>query len=208
MRRMRHAPTSRLWMGLALSLLTGALVFMFLFNGAALPATAQVDRVSQLRQTPTPIGAECGRSVAAIAALLKRDQGFEPATPPGADYCARLEEEITVFIETLLADPTAEGVAGQSRGAFAFIDFGARQYVGEIPQGEEFKAVARNALPDSTMIYVVGSEYAVFVDFNFTTLTADEFAALPDYRDYRGGIRPNCEASWCRAPGPRPTHSR
>lgn len=183
---------------MALGLLAAAL----LFNGAAIPAAAQI------RLTPTPIGVECGRTIAAISALLKRDLDFGPATLPGADYCARLETEIVVFIEALLADPTAEGIAGQSRGAFAFIDFGARQYVGEVPQGASFKAVARNALPDSTMIYVVGPDYAVFVDYNFTTLSADEFAILPDYRDYTGGIRPSCEASWCRAPGLRPTESR
>lgn len=196
MGRSRHAP--KVGAGLALALLVAAM----LFSTAAVPATAQI------RQTPTPIGVECGRTIAAIAALIKRDQGFEPATLPGADYCARLETEITVFIEALLADPTADGVPGQSRGAFAFIDFGARQFVGEIPQGASLKAVARNALPDSTMIYVVGPDYAVFVDYNFTTLTTGEFATLPDYRDYNGGIRPNCEASWCRDPGPRPTESR
>lgn len=192
----QHMP--KVWAGLMLVFLAATM----LFSGAAVPATAQICL------TPTPIGVECGRTIAAVAALIKRDQGFDPATLPGADYCARLENEITVFIEALLVDPTADGIAGQSRGAFAFIDFGARQFVGEVPQGAPLKAVARNALPDSTMIYVVGADYAVFVDYKFTTLTAGEFATLPDYRDYNGGIRPNCEASWCRDPGPRPTESR
>ncbi|MCC7210125.1 MAG: hypothetical protein IT323_22670 [Anaerolineae bacterium] len=203
MRMSRHAPKPGLWAGLALGLFTAVLTLTHLFSGAAVPAAAQI------RQTPTPIGVECGRTITAIATLLRRDHDFDAATRPGSgDYCARLETEIAVFIEALLADPTAEGISGQSRGAFAFIDFGARQFVGEIPQGAAFKAVARNALPDSTMIYVVGPDYAVFVDYNFTTLSANEFASLPDYRDYTGGIRPNCEASWCRMPGPRPTQSR
>jgi hypothetical protein len=178
-----------------------ALVALLIVGGASAPVSAQ------LRQTPTPVGAECARTVTNTVALLMRDYRFQPVASPGVDFCANLEAEINAFMEAILADETDEGVPGESRLAFAFVDFGARQYVGEMPEGTPFIAVARNALPGSQMAFVISrnQDFAVFVDYTFTSITAAEFLSLPDYREWTGDIRAYCTARWCRDPGPQPT---
>lgn len=146
----------------------------------------------------------CSRTVNNIMALLKRDYKFAPqARPDTSDYCADLETEINVYIEAALTEPP--GIDGESMGAQAFVDFGTRQYVGIMPRGTKFLAVARNKLPGSQMAFVKGENFSVFIDYAFTTLTLDQFQMLPDYQDYDGDIRPGCRASWCQPPGPKPT---
>lgn len=153
--------------------------------------------------TPT-----CSRTITNFAALLERDFKFKPqAQPDKPGYCEALETELNVFAEALLKPPTIEGIAGESKDSYAFIDFGARQFVGTMPRGTKFTAVARNSLPGSQMAFVAGEGFAVFVDFAYTTLTQTDFDSLPDYRDYQGNIQAFCSALWCKAPGVKPTQS-
>jgi 3-hydroxymyristoyl/3-hydroxydecanoyl-(acyl carrier protein) dehydratase len=178
------------------------------FAQAARPATAQ-----SATRTPNPtpeVGAGCPRTVRNMARLLARDYAkFNPIAQPGdAGYCAALEAEMNVFIEAEIASQQVQGVEGASRGAFAFIDLAARRYVGTMPAGTKFVAVARSGLPGSQMVFVQGDGFVLFVDYTFTTLNVDAVGALVSYQEYAGDVRARCEVAWCRAPGPQPTQSR
>jgi hypothetical protein len=160
-------------------------------------------------QTPTPTSAEsaCGRLVANTFTLLKSKHNFSAQAQPGsADYCASLETEMNVFIEAMFKPQP--GIAGVAKDAYAFVDYAARQYVGVMPAGTTFQAVARNSLPGSQMILVIGDNFEVFLDYVYTSLTQAEFETLPDYRDYQGTIKGHCDASWCRNPAPPPTSAK
>lgn len=158
--------------------------------------------------TPTPNNpvAACGRTLANFVAVLQMKHEFKPqARPSSPNFCKDLEAEANTYVEKAILKPAGEGISGQSGSAFAFIDYAARQYVGDMPEGTPFRAVARNALPGSQMIFCIGESFAVFVDYTFTSLTTDQFEQLPDYRDYTGSMAAFCNASWCRNPRPRPT---
>jgi hypothetical protein len=92
--------------------------------------------------------------------------------------------------------------AGESNLAFAYLDVGALQYMGVMPAGTEFRAWYRN-FNQSTMMFVSGQEFAVYIDRRFTTLPEEVFITLPTLE----GVRPLtfCDAYWCNGPGPTPT---
>ncbi|GAB4551598.1 MAG: hypothetical protein OHK0023_18720 [Anaerolineae bacterium] len=157
--------------------------------------------------TPTPEPFDtCGRTIANVVRLLIRDYEFKPvAAPSNSNYCTALETEVNVFMEQAILEPSLdEGVAGESRDAFAFVDYAAQQFVGVMPSGTKFTAVARNGLPGSQMMLVQGEGFSVFVDYTFTTLKEFDFGSLPDYRDYDGSLETFCRAQWCRNAGPPP----
>ncbi len=89
-----------------------------------------------------------------------------------------------------------------SNYAFAYLDFRATQYMGIMPAGIKFKAWYRN-FHGSKMMFVTGDNFAVYVDYSFTTLPPYVFDALPSLQ----GVNPQtfCNASWCNGPGPTPT---
>jgi hypothetical protein len=74
--------------------------------------------------------------------------------------------------------------------------------MGIMPPGTKFKAWYRN-FGDSTMMFVSGEEFAVYVDLRWTTLSPDIFARLPTLE----GVKPLtfCDARWCNGPAPTPT---
>ncbi len=157
--------------------------------------------------TPTPPAAACGRLAANVSQLLTNKYSFSPqAKPDSPDYCASLETEMNTFIEAMFRPN--EGINATSKDAFAFVDYAAQQYVGIMPAGTNFTAVARNSLPGSQMMLVVGENFEVFLDYAYTSLTQAEFESLPDYRDYQGELKFHCDASWCRNPGPPPTKAK
>jgi hypothetical protein len=71
-----------------------------------------------------------------------------------------------------------------------------------MPVGTKFKAWYRN-FGDSTMMFVSGNDFAVFIDRRWTTLADDIFSRLPTTE----GVKPLtfCDATWCNGPGPTPT---
>ncbi len=89
-----------------------------------------------------------------------------------------------------------------SNYAFAYLDFRAQQYMGIMPAGIRFKAWYRN-FHGSKMMFVTGDDFAVYVDYTFTTLPPYVFDSLPSLQ----GVNPQtfCTASWCSGPGPTPT---
>ena len=131
--------------------------------------------------------------------------------------------DISIFCSTLAADAnryaesdpervTEEELAGvvgasgkpiaESDLAFAYLDVGALQYMGVIPRGTPFEAWYRN-FGESSMMYVVGDNFAVYVSRNWTTLSEEDFYRLPTLQ----GVIPEtyCFADWCSGPGPTPT---
>jgi|GEM_PF-432799 len=105
-------------------------------------------------------------------------------------------------IEELEADEVVEQFTAESRNAFAYDDAGATVYYGVLPWGTPFRAWYRN-FGDSTMMYVSGDGFALFIDRRWTTMTDEAFRTLPTLE----GVIPMtfCDANWCNGPAPTPT---
>lgn len=111
--------------------------------------------------------------------------------PPAPEEIEEQEQE------EIVAQFTAE-----SRNAFAYDDAAATVYYGVLPWGTEFRAWYRN-FGESTMMYVSGADFALFIDRRWTTMTDESFRTLPTLE----GVIPMtfCDANWCNGPAPTPT---
>lgn len=150
---------------------------------------------------------KCGRTLANLYRLVQSDHlqasvPFKPvAKPTDLNYCQALERELNLYIERVIfAEDYVEIVEGRSENAYAFLDLAAQRYVGTMPRGTLFRAMARNSLPGSRMMFVKGENFSVFVDYTFTTLSRDEFESLVGFQEYDGDITPLCAADWCVEP--------
>jgi hypothetical protein len=150
---------------------------------------------------------KCGRTLANLYRLvqgsyLQTDVPFKPvAKATDLNYCQALERELNLYLERVIfAETNAEIIEGRSENAFAFLDLAAQRYVGTMPRGTRFRALARNNLPGSRMMFVKGENFSVFVDYTFTTLSRDAFESLVGFQEYDGDITPLCAADWCIAP--------
>jgi hypothetical protein len=131
---------------------------------------------------------------------------------PIDQYCQGVAADVNRYAEsepeqiTLEEREGALGATGRPLGAsdlaFAYLDVGALQYMGTMPRGVPFEAWYRN-FGESTMMYVVGENFALYVSQNWTTLPLDRFYRLPTLE----GVIPEtyCFAEWCAGPGPTPT---
>lgn len=172
---------------------------------------------NELGRVPRPRGwqgvdplAICDPMVQNLAALLAQVYGFSTAEIPlGGGFC----RDAALAANQLAEQPPAlEGEGGeqaeadrfvaQSQYAFSYLDPAATQYMGVMPPGTRFKAWYRN-FGESTMMFVSGQDFAVFVDLRWTTLPPEIFQRLPTLE----GVKPLtfCDASWCNGPGPTPT---
>lgn len=152
----------------------------------------------------------CDRATQTLVNLLQRGGVFtltiDPADP---DFCLKAALEASTFSElTLLSSPAdrpifSAGVQSTLAGAHsidtdfavAFLDKGAALSVGVIPKGEPITPVARSTAQFSRMTLVQGTDFLVFVDYRDTTLTEEQFEALPDAGTIE--TQPFCSASWC-----------
>lgn len=152
----------------------------------------------------------CDRATQTLAALLERGGVYTPSADPASpDYCQQVAVSASVFTEVnLLANVSGEpifnqaaqaGFAGaqtiRTNFAVAFLDRGAALQVGVIPNGTPIRAVGRSTAQFSRMVLVEGEGFALFVDYNDTTLTEDEFRRLEDASSV--GVTPFCEADFC-----------
>jgi hypothetical protein len=149
----------------------------------------------------------CRPAVSYLTFLVR--EGFnvslDELDPQAADYCAQLEEALNAVAENppVLDEVEVEArFTGASNYAFAYLDVGALQYMGVMPGGTPFRAVSRN-YGDSTMMFVVGNQFAVYVDRRFTSVEETVFNSLPTI-DPAGPVA-FCDAGWCNGPGPTPT---
>jgi hypothetical protein len=121
------------------------------------------------------------------------------------NYCANLGATANGAAES---PPVREEAAADERFvfeaqyAFTYLDVAATQYMGVMPGGTRFKAWYRN-FGDSTMMFVSGDDFAVFIDRRWTSMSQETFEQLPTLE----GVKPLtfCDAGWCNGPGPTPT---
>jgi len=94
------------------------------------------------------------------------------------------------------------GFSYEADYAFSYLDAAALQYMGVMPRGTGFRAFYRN-FNESTMMFVAGQDFAVFIDRRYTDMPQDVFDRLPTLQ----GVAPLtfCDADWCNGPGPTPT---
>lgn len=128
----------------------------------------------------------------------------------GEEYCALVETEVNNLIENpplpddeeLAQEEIDRNFVATSELAFSYLDPAATQYMGVMPRGTEFRAWYRN-FGQSTMMFVSGEDFALFIDRRFTTFEQERFNRLPTL----DGVRPLtfCDAGWCNGPGPTPT---
>ncbi len=91
---------------------------------------------------------------------------------------------------------------GESEYAFSYLDQAAIQYMGIMPAGTVFRAWYRN-FNESSMMFVSGEDFALYIDRRWTTLAEEVFNTLPTLE----GVIPLafCDARWCNGPSPTPT---
>lgn len=122
-------------------------------------------------------------------------------------YCRQVYDLAIQTAETeLLINEVVEGVPDgviwESRNAFSYLDVTALEYMGVMPWDIEFRPWFRN-FQDSTMMFVTGEDFALFIDRRWTTMPEEAFIRLPNLE----GRKPRtfCDANWCNGPQPTPT---
>lgn len=167
-------------------------------------------------QTPRPRGwqgtdpgAVCDPGLQNLVAVVTQAYGFSTQNVAATgDYCANLAQaanqaaENPPIVEATPEPSVDERFTAESRYAFAYLDPAASQYMGAMPAGTKFRAWYRN-YGKSTMMFVSGQDFAVYIDLRWTTLSPDVFERLPTTE----GVKPLtfCDAKWCNGPGPTPT---
>ncbi len=130
------------------------------------------------------------------------------SVPAGAGFCGQAALAANQITENPPETAVVEAAAADTRFmaesdyAFTYLDPAATQYMGIMPAGVKFKAWYRN-FGESTMMFVSGEDFAVYVDLRWTTMDPNEFIRLPTTE----GVKPLtfCDAKWCNGPGPTPT---
>ena len=148
----------------------------------------------------------CSPLVQDLVYIAQLNFGFvidETITPE--NFCA----EVAASVNLLAENPPAQDIVevddrfvAQSENAFAYMDVGATSYMGIMPFGTRFRAWYRN-FSDSSMMFVSGDNFALFVDRRWTTMSQSLYDSLPTLE----GVAPLtfCDANWCNGPGPTPT---
>jgi hypothetical protein len=149
----------------------------------------------------------CGRAVQALVNLLQLNGVFQlQADPNSADFCQQAEQQVTQFAEVNLLTSASPGgrllapsgpASVNTDFAVAFLDTAAQLRVGIIPNGTSITPVARSFGQFSKMMLVSGDNFQVYVDFQFTSVTPEQFDALPDVTTVDNS--PQCGADWCLA---------
>lgn len=127
----------------------------------------------------------------AFCALVDSTVNFAAENPPTIEELAEIEEveEAILF-------------SAESRNAFAYLDPAAIEYMGVLPWGTGFRAWYRN-FGDSSMMFVSGEDFAIYIDRRWTTMTDEVYRTLPTIED-RIPLT-FCDAAWCNGPAPTPT---
>lgn len=152
----------------------------------------------------------CNRATQTLVNFLERAGVFILAVDPNVpDYCHQVETQASQFAEiNLLSSPDVRVTGLQSqqptgdatvntRFAVAFLDRGATRRVGIIPEGTPINVLGRSYAQFSKMVLVSGPDFEVYVDYQFTDVTAERFDVLPDVAVLTS--TPVCAASWCSA---------
>jgi len=151
---------------------------------------------------------KCNRATQTLIALLGRGGLFTlevAANDP--NFCYNAEVAATRFTETrILASNLETGLFNSSLTvlseyqidtdiAIGFLDPGAAIKVGIIPRGMPIQVIARSYAQYSNMTLVSGPDFQVYIEYQNTTLTEDQFRSLPNLTGFAPA--PTCFAEWC-----------
>jgi hypothetical protein len=151
----------------------------------------------------------CEPLVQDLVFLAEQTYSFTPTNIDinAADYCIQIETAANQLAENppvldVVETEGDERLTAESNWAFAYLDYAATQYMGIMPGGTQFRAWYR-LFAGSDMMFVSGDNFALYVDYTFTTLPTSTFDSLPTIE----GVSPIsfCDAAWCNGPGPTPT---
>lgn len=145
------------------------------------------------------------RSLAFLAQQAVTEFSLAEIDPTAADFCEQVAQSVNAVVEN---PPKMDAVEEErlmtaaSNYAFSYLDVAATEYMGIMPGGTRFRPLYRN-FGDSSMMFVQGQDFALYVDMSFTTITETSFRSLPTLE----GVNPLsfCDAFWCNGPGPTPT---
>ncbi len=148
----------------------------------------------------------CNRAAQNLAVVLDRVYGFELTLDfSQPTYCADLERQVNSFVEERIIQPSTANTAPapdlsqpyqvESQFVVAFGDVNARTNLGVVPPSTGFTPLARSSSEFSNMMLIAGTDFQVFVDYTYTPVTAETFAALPPVAD---GQTVFCDADWCQ----------
>lgn len=150
----------------------------------------------------------CERSVQTLVFVLERTSAYKLGVDPLAqDFCRLAELQATAYAEANLLPnqrATSSGVVTSGGGAtqitspyaVAFLDRFGRRPTGSIPIGEPITAVARSYTQFSKMMLVRGNGFLVFIDYSASSISENQFAALPDVNGVSSQL--SCTAEWCK----------
>lgn len=155
----------------------------------------------------------CSRALQSLVHVLERGGIFTLTVSTGdPTFCTLAEIQASQFAEEnqvigqrgAVPVQTSLGIAPAAIGsiqitgpfAIAFLDRNANQQVGAVPVGQVITPIARSYAEFSRMTLVRGDGFEVFVDYRDTSLTDDQFTALPDVNTI--GSVPACNAGWCQ----------
>lgn len=152
----------------------------------------------------------CDRPVQTLIFVLERTASYKLSVDPlSPDFCRLAELQATSYAEANLL-PNRKAASGSSAAAaangavqisspyaVAFLDRFGRRPTGSIPLGETITPVARSYTQFSKMMLVRGNGFEVFIDFSASTVSANQFAALPDVNNV--ATQTSCTVSWCKS---------
>ncbi len=148
----------------------------------------------------------CDPLVQSLAILVQR-YDFSIEDTPQDNFCETIEQTANFLaenppIDEIVAEDVNDRRLALAESAFTYLDLSATQYMGIMPPGTRFRAWYRN-FGESTMMFVSGDDFAVYIDQRWTTLPIDVFDNLPTLE----GVAPLtfCDAGWCNGPAPTPT---
>ncbi len=152
----------------------------------------------------------CNRATQTLIALLERGGVFKLEIDPNdPEFCRNAELTVTQFTDeeilanTGLTELFTDQVAILSPNqvntdiAIAFLDSAASRNVGTIPNGTPIQVLGKSTASFSRMMLVSGDGFQVYVDYQNTTVTAQQFSNLPNAASL--DVAPGCFASWCKS---------
>lgn len=148
----------------------------------------------------------CTSDVQSLIVLLQQAYGFgvDLTTIGDNDFCDFIEKQANNFAENPPIEVLEEDnrLLFEAEWAFTYLDKAALEYMGIMPAGTEFRAWYRN-FNTSTMMFVSGENFAVYIDRRWTNMPQEIFDTLPTLE----GVIPLafCDANWCNGPAPTPT---
>jgi hypothetical protein len=148
----------------------------------------------------------CDPIVQDLVLLVQTNIGFTTDNVPPETFCIQVEDAANLLAENPPIEDIAEEqdsrFVAEAQSASTYLDVGATQFMGVMPPGTRFRAWYRN-FAASTMMFISGDDFAVYVDRRWTSLAQDLFDRLPTLE----GVAPLtfCDAGWCNGPGPTPT---